>query len=473
MLALRCEFLNGTYQAAMPGSTGEPEWPPHPARLHAALVAAGWAIGGKHFPDDARAALSWLERLPAPTLAPPTAVGTRTLADVYVPRNLTSAETRDLQSALRAGRDASRQSGRVSRRFPTSVPGDQPVWLIWTEDHPKHRRTLQQLAREVQYLGSSRSPVCCDVADDPPAATFIPVTPGDAAAVATSLRIAGAGFTERLLGNRGIYPPPTVGVLTPYRHAEGQVAHEEETSTGPFGELVALAFDRAFPLTILHAPLVARAFREAVLAHAGDDAPAVLHGHGCDPHVAFLPLANVGHPHASGQIVGIATAIPRSVDDRERAQIVAAVSAVSRLSNLGLGANWQLRPANARALFALAPSRWAGPARRWQTVTPVILDRHPKTRSRDAFERALRSTFAHALVPTPESLDWSEIPWQPAAVPAPAYRGQGLPSGLRVHVDVTFERPLRGPLLVGRGRYFGVGLFAPVRSHDDPGSDDG
>ncbi len=30
------------------------------------------------------------------------------------------------------------------------------------------------------------------------------------------------------------------------------------------------------------------------------------------------------------------------------------------------------------------------------------------------------------------------------------------------HVDVTFDRPIRGPLLIGDGRYLGLGLMAPV-----------
>lgn len=36
------------------------------------------------------------------------------------------------------------------------------------------------------------------------------------------------------------------------------------------------------------------------------------------------------------------------------------------------------------------------------------------------------------------------------------------------HVAVTFERPVSGPLLLGAGRYLGVGLLAPVA--EEPGS---
>ncbi|MHB1860747.1 MAG: type I-G CRISPR-associated protein Csb2 [Solirubrobacteraceae bacterium] len=465
MFAIRCQFLNGTYQAAMPGSVSDPEWPPHPARLHAALVAAGWAIGGDAFPEEAHAALSWLERLAAPSLSCAARISERTAPTVYVPRNLTDAETRDILNAMRAGRDVSRQVGRVERTFPTSVPGEEPVWFLWGAEGTAHMPALERLAREVQYLGSSRSPVCCDVVDEPEISpTLLPRSNVPAA----SLRIATAGFTDRLLASRHVQPPPRLGAFAPYGEAAESAPPFQVAARGPFGDLVVRAFDQAFPYTILHAPAIARAFRDAVLAHAGDDAPAILHGHGRNPHVAFLPLANVGLAHASGQIVGVAAAVPEAADETEREQIITAVTRVTALRNLGLDQTWRLRPASERTLFALAPHRWTGPARRWQTVTPVILDRHPKTRSLAAFERALRATFEHAGLPhSPEHVDWSEIPWQPAAVPAPAYRGGDLPDGLRIHVDVTFEQPLRGPLLAGRGRYFGVGLFAPVQSDED------
>jgi CRISPR-associated protein Csb2 len=468
VLAIRCQFVNGTYQAAMPGDVGEPEWPPHPARLHAAMIAAGWALGGARFPEDAYEALSWLERLPPPSLSCPIDVSQRTAPDVYVPRNLTSAETRDVLSAMRVGRDSSRQSGRVSRRFPTSIPGDDPVWFLWDEADSTHRPAIERLAREVQYLGSSRSPVCCDLVEDaqvPP--TLLP----GSGEVVSSLRVAMPGFTDGLLVSRHVHPAPTFGVPTPYRRASEPVPISVPTPSGTFTDLVVRAFDQSFPFTILHTPMIAHAFREAILAHAGDGAPAILHGHERNPHVAFLPLANVGHMHASGQIVGVAAAIPGDASDDERTQIIAAVDAVTHLRNLGVAGSWRLRPARERTLRSLAPSRWIGPARRWQTVTPVILDRHPKSRSDEAFERALYATFEHAGLPlVPERLEWSEIPWQAAALPAPAYQDHRLPSGLRIHVEVIFEQPLRGPLLVGRGRYFGVGLLAPVHlgnDHDD------
>ena len=354
----------------MPGAVSEPEWPPHPARLHAALVAAGWAIGGgERFPDDAYDALTWLERQPAPALACPDDVGRRAAPDVYVPRNLTAAESRDVLNAIQAGRNSSRQSGRISRRFPTSVPGDEPIWFVWNAESSTHLPALERLAREVQYLGSSRSPVCCDIVAGNAATTnFVP----GSGAGSSSLRVAIAGCTDSLLASRHVHPPPAFGRFAPYGRTATPAATTRHSTRGPFADLAIRSFDKGFPYTILHASKIARAFREAVLANAGDGAPAILHGHSCNPHSAFLALANVGHAHASGQIVGAAVAIPRSATDAERAQIIAAVNAVSELRNLGSVA-WKMRPGSERTLLALAPHRWTGPARTWQTVTPLIL----------------------------------------------------------------------------------------------------
>jgi CRISPR-associated protein Csb2 len=465
VLAIRCQFLNGTYQAAAPGEIGEPEWPPHPARLHAALVAAGWALGGDTFPDDARAALEWLERLREPALEYPSGVSHRTAPGVYVPRNLTSAEVRDVLSAMHTGRDPARQSGRVMRSFPTSVPGDEPVWFLWDSDETRHSAALERLAREVQYLGSSRSPVCCDVTDDTRTPTLGPTQSGGTHA----LRVARPGLTEALIAARGTYPPPPMASFAAYGSLDAP-GPQPTTEAGPFDSLVVHALDRRFPLTILHAAVLTHAFREAVLARAGDDAPAVLHGHGCNPHVAFLALANVGHTHASGQLLGVAAAIPHRADPGERRGILDAVEAVKELHNVGVGGPWKLSPPSERNVRALEPARWIGPARRWQTVTPIILDRYPKRHQPEALDAAIRATLRHALLPAPVAIDCSPIPWQAAAVPAPAYTGNGLPSGLRLHLDVTFAAPVRGPVLVGRGRYFGVGLFAPVPdgAQDEP-----
>ena len=459
MLALRFQFLQGTYQAAAPGRMTTAEWPPHPARMHAALVAAGWARGdGGSFPDDALGALRWLESLGPPSIATPTRVGTRTTTQVFVPRNLTRAEVGDARSRLRRGGDVGRQIGRVDRTFPTRVPGDEAVWFFWPTAEPSldQRKALQALAEEVHYLGSSRSPVCCDVADEPPEPTYRPV-PGRGQ---EALRVAIEGMTDELVASRGeaasvshghtvAYAPPTSDPL--------------RASSGPFEALVVLRRAAGFGLTVQHAALLSRSLRRAVLAVAGDAAPAILHGHGRSPHAAFLALPNVGHPSSTGEILGVAVAVPRDADGEERDSIVSAARAVKSLAIHEGVTPWQLEPAeDGPARRTLDPATWVAASRRWTSATPVILDRHPKAQRRESVADMVKESFANALLPVPTDVRTARYPWLPGAVPAALHTGHGLPTGLRVHIDVEFDHEVAGPVLVGRGRYFGIGLLRPA-----------
>jgi CRISPR-associated protein Csb2 len=116
-----------------------------------------------------------------------------------------------------------------------------------------------------------------------------------------------------------------------------------------------------------------------------------------------------------------------------------------------------LTPGDPGPAFALRPERWAGPARSFATATPVILDRFPR-RGRSV-EDELRQSIVTAGFPSPASVE---------VLAGPAVRGGvlvgdlsgDLPPGKRVHASVAFAEPVRGPLVAGRGRFRGVGLFA-------------
>lgn len=66
MLAIAIELLAGRYTATQFNDRSRPEWPPHPARLYSAMVAA-WADSDNPDPGE-RAALCWLEEQGAPEI---------------------------------------------------------------------------------------------------------------------------------------------------------------------------------------------------------------------------------------------------------------------------------------------------------------------------------------------------------------------------------------------------------------------
>lgn len=474
-LALRFQFLQGTYQAAEPAEIGEPEWPPHPIRVHAALVAAGWARWDDKLVDSpALTALKWLEAAGSPSIALPEEAASRTNPTVYVPRNPTRREVSDaLGSLRRADTNAfQRQFGRVDRTFPTMVVGDDPVWFTWPSAEPDGQvfAALDELTGYVSYLGSSRSPVGCLATLDAPAPTLVPSEDSGA----YSLRVAIPGFTEKLLGDRH-GSGTVVGGSQAYRHARpgvGRGTAEDEPIAGPFRSLVVLRRSRGFKLTLAHSAIVARALRNAVLANAGDAAPSILHGHGHHPHVAFVPLATVGHRYAGGEIRGFALAIPYGTSREDEGQIVAAARQTREIAITQDIVPWRVehlpQPAEAEepdpdsTLRTLDPARWIGPSRLWATVTPIVLDRHTRRGRRESVEDVVRLTFTNALLPSPASLDISRFPFIGGAVPVGIHAANGAPRGALLHVKARFERPVRGPVLVGRGRYLGTGVCAPL-----------
>lgn len=463
MLAIRCQFLQGTYQAAQPGAPSEREWPPHPGRLQAALVAAGWSVSDDGFDAGALQALRWVEDLGPPALALPEKAAERTAPTVYVPRNLSRTESTSIRSHLRAQPPritaATRESGRVDRTFPTTVVGDEPVWFIWAaaEPSPDVHETLSVLVESVQYLGSSRSPVCCKVVEDPPAPTLVPSSRG----LGAGLRIATPGMTESLVASRGMSTVETLMPTATYAYPASVAASIE---AGPFTPPVVLRRTAGFGLTVAHCGTLAYAFRRAVLSQAGDDAPAVLHGHGCNPHAAFVPLPNVGHAHSSGEILGFGLILPAGTEEDDQSIAVAAARAVTTLKFDRAAAPWSLMPSVDSPLKTLQPATWAGPSRRWRTATPIVLDRHPRRSRGETIEGMLRLSFVNAGYPEPIELRVSRQPFLAGSIAGlQQANGKLKESGMPVHCDARFQEPVRGPMIVGRGRYMGVGLLKPDR----------
>ena len=448
MLAVRCELLLGSYQAADPfGPADSVEWPPHPYRLHAALVAAACEAGGEHPAEDSLVALRWLEVQAPPAITCSPAPSRRTAARSWVPRNPTPGG--EWERYLKAGSAVN----RVDRTFPTAVPEDPVVTFTWpgAEGAPD---VLGGLIEAVTWLGSSRSPVMCAVEDVGPAAVFVPSARGEC-----QVRVAAHGLTEALVEARFTYPQPVSAPIAGYAVAAGAVKGVPTPVLGPCSELlvrrvVAATQDAA------DVPAVAAALRLAVLSRAGDTAPAALHGH--DPsrgHVAYLALCDVAHRGARGTLRGVALALPGDVTTAERAACERAFRAVNPLL-LAEGQSPLVLDDEIAELATLSVERWVGPATDWATVTPVVLDRFPR-RGRSPRDEMLASV-ANAGLPEPAEVQLLAGPPLTGAPFGGAIRGE-VPPGMRVHARLRFEQPIRGPVLVGRGRFRGVGLFLPER----------
>ena len=140
-------------------------------------------------------------------------------------------------------------------------------------------------------------------------------------------------------------------------------------------------------------------------------------------------------------------------------------------------------------LVSLRPEVWRKSSHRWTSVTPVALPQHPGSLTKGAAgtrakawgraETAVRLACTHVDLPDPAAVSLSLDPWvagarKTAHFPPFRQRGrEGRPVRRQlVHVSMTFDHLVRGPLMIGAGRFFGLGLMRPVQETTVPKSVD-
>lgn len=541
---IEVNFLTGRYVATCHNDRQQSEWPPHPARLFSALVAA-WADADE--PDQTEHnALEWLESRDPPAIAASGAIA-RTVATHFVPvndtaivssalqnkkadrvRNLTENIQKEvieskgevtrnllrLQQRLDKERDVQRQvadignkppasaelilpdrRGKQERHFPSVTPNEARVTYLWQEVAPKSiHKALDQLLQRVTRLGHPASLVACRATHSAPKASWVP---GKGSEHFRSVRSGQLAELERRYAiHRGISPR-----ALPYRdvsyEAVGElIAEERLMEPNTVGDWIVFEFShdsRAFPSTRIVE--VATAMRGAILRHAEDPTPAGLSGHehggapSRAPHLAFLPLPYVGSEYADGRLLGIALSVPRTLSEGVRQTLYQAIgkwekgtSAASYPLKLVFGQQGVLRMARLRSppvLAALRAQIWQRPSRRWVSATPIALPKHPGHLSKgsaasraEAWQRAeaiVAAACEHVGLPEPTTVEVSVSPYLAGARSAhqfPAFAQSG-PSGKSfrrqlVHASVMFENPVVGPLMLGAGRFFGLGLMRPM-----------
>jgi CRISPR-associated protein Csb2 len=277
MLAIEVELLTGTYTATHFNDRTQPEWPPHPARLYSAMVAA-WADADE--PDATEAdALRWFEDAGNPAITcsvltddvTTNQVAVRSMTTHFVPVNDPTV-VRDLGNAYRglveteaelvaaqasgearaialatSARDKARAKAtadsvkaatsgeaptaalallpddrnKQGRSFPTVRPADPVTTLTWPEADPDAatRTTLDALLSRVGRLGHSSSLVSCRIVEPAPVPTMVPVPDGP-----TQVRLPGRGQLDRLQelfeAHRGEQPRTLPSRMVRYAEAE-------------------------------------------------------------------------------------------------------------------------------------------------------------------------------------------------------------------------------------------------------------
>ncbi|HVS14906.1 MAG TPA: type I-U CRISPR-associated protein Csb2 [Thermoanaerobaculia bacterium] len=458
-------------------------------------VLADWSSHEDRL-DAARAELEAAER-DADTKARRRAKKAAEKAEAKLAERLASIVADDGRFNRSAGENANEMlpdhRGKQAKTLPSVAPPEPCIRYEWPGASPddETRAALDALVRRMVRLGHSSSLVACRVLDgetnghNPRLETWVPTDEGG-----TILRTVTPGQLTRLehahARHRGVDPR-----VLPAEHQAYRRASELATGAAPqtvFGEWIVLREvapkgGHRLGLLLTRTEDVTRALRGALLHHAEDPPPAILSGHTPDgrplerPHVAFLPLADVAGRHAGGAILGVAIVLPREIAPADRRAVL---RAVGRWEQAGLelkmgriGVMHLERITGDDPRKTLDPRSWTRPALRWASVTPIALDQNPgDLLSRDPTKAAEAAERAESIVATScERIGLPRPKWvqlmrrslfdaAPAAKRFMPYPRNG--SGVRrvcVHVEMEFGEPVGGTVLVGAGRYFGLGLF--------------
>lgn len=486
MLALEVEYLMGRLLATARDERSAAEWPPHPARLFAALLATLHEADLSAAEQAAgRTALEWLETLAPPALAldPPLAEAqqARSALACWVPVNPTPAEVSDVRNTPRAFIEGIRlPRKRAERHFPSYAPSEPSVTFIWQADaeaSARHAPALDRLARALVCLGHSASPVRARLLDAAPPARLLPSERGELA-----LRVPGPGRLARLeachargleLGRRIEAPP---GRMQAY--AVPAAAAETLARGGYRFAAIYRRSNRDAALPAEGLPLLVQTVRNNLLRLAPQPVPVLVSGHEADGsptramHLAIAALPRVGDAHADGAPLGFAVLRPAELTTAEHALLAELLDALAAAPlTLGRHGVWQLQRLGAaelaQAARTLQPQTWSGPAQRWASVTPLVFGHHPRPGRPHRDALAIVSRHCRDLgLPPPLSVAYGPLSLLRGAAPAAALAQGALAARWRgqfiAHAVIDFAEPVAGPLLLGAGRHFGLGLMRPL-----------
>jgi CRISPR-associated protein Csb2 len=137
-------------------------------------------------------------------------------------------------------------------------------------------------------------------------------------------------------------------------------------------------------------------------------------------------------------------------------------SLARRLSGSSLSGKAWLRPINDPDRDGVL-RKYTHAAEQWATVTPIILPGHLNGRGLERRQTKLvLKSLAHAGIMTPISeVCLQPDPVFPGAERASRYRvPEYLQQFTKTHAVITFSEPVVGPVVIGAGRYVGLGLMA-------------
>lgn len=480
---------------------GVPDWPPAPARVFQALVA-GSGRGATVSPDDLDV-LAWLEGLGPPVIGAPIATRGQEVG-LWVPNN-------DLDA--KGGDPDQMGSIRTQKKVrPWIFDAEVPLLYAWPLDEaPASLDGVERLADGLYQLGRgvdmawARARILSTGDLDRelaayPGARYRP-GPGQGG---TRLDVPMSGSLESLqrrfqahcsrfetqkVGRKAVSvfsqaPKPRFTRVTyeakPSRRLfelelEGRPGKLDSTPLQGAGAFTQRLRDVAAERLVSACPELRAPVERSLIGREAE-------GRRTKPNlrVRILPLPSHGHEQVDPSIRRVLVEVPGGCELREDDVFWAFTGAIPETDT---GAALSLVPTN--ELDMLGHYGVSGrPSRIWRSVTPVCLPEsarrrridplrqqadakkaRERTQEEDRAVNAVAQALRHAGIRERASeIHVRREPFTARGARAEAFEHKPRFTKERLwHVEIELERPISGPLCIGDGRFFGLGLMAPLR----------
>ena len=489
-LLIAVRFHEGRYHGQADRFGDEDGWPPSPGRLFQALVS-GAARGATIRAEDRRA-LEWLERLGPPRIAAP-AMRRGGAVRRFVPNN-------DLDSV---GGDPARVGEiRVGKQWrPCFFDPEVPVLYVWNigSDAAEAARIcsiatrLYQLGRGIDMAWASGRVLDEDEADAALAShPGVLRTPGGAGMTATPRPGTLASLADRYRRKRERLT--TVGAGRKSRQLFTQPPKASFAHTGYDAPARCLHFElraseRGFaPQALASAAPLLTGLRDAAARRLQDALPEnaelferLIVGRGAGPRdlaqrIRLVPVPSIGTEHTDPSIRRIMVEVPADcpIQRDDLSWAFAGLPACDPQT----GESWNGHLVSTED--ARMAGRFSRPARVFRSITPVVLFGASRRRmgpadGKSADERTREERHAagsvvqalrHAGIRTgPTDIRVQREPFQRRGVRAELFAaGSRFWKHALWHVQLRFRETVPGPMVIGDGRFCGLGLMEPVTS---------
>lgn len=513
-LLISVRFYDGRYH-------GAGDWPPSPARLFQALVAAA----AQPTLDSAKEALKWLENLAAPVIAAPIKHEGQHV-NLFVPNNDLDAKGGDIR---RVAEIRSATKKMKPRLFDASAP----LLYVWRFDAEKdnghtHAECVRKMADGLYQLGRgvdmawAVGEVLDEAAADARLTGYLGVIyrpssrgqgaaldcPEDGSLVSLELRYKAGAERFHHIGSgskfrtefanapkprfRSVaYNSPSTRLLFDLRRTmargspfapwslkkavalvqklRGNDGSDGQPESGAFARL-ARHFDRGTVSRIL-------------IGRDAKEADKTL-------RIRILPLPSIGHAQVDRSIRRVLAEVPPDCPIRAT-DVAWAFSGLEieppvpdTETGEVLSSSVELVPASDNSMLEYYGVGEGMSSRLWRSVTPLALPESAARRRIDPAKRQeqakgggeRRSEHQRACHEVAQALRHGGFCHRVAGLrvqrepfEARGERAEAFAAGTRFakerlwHVEIEFAEPVSGPVVLGSGRYLGLGLMAPLR----------